>query len=961
MCTRTICTRIKYGLIISTAYIDLVFDINSIAIFGASERENSVGEVVFRNLLAAGFDGGIYPINPKRDTIQGQKAYKSIGDVADTIDLAVVITPAPTIPAIVQECGEHGVKTMIIISAGFREAGSDGRKLEDEVVRIAKDFGIRFIGPNCLGLIRPREGINLTFGNNNASPGRLALVSQSGAICTAILDWAEENDVGFSTVISTGIAADLDFGDYLDFLVSDPQTDSILLYIEGIQDARKFMTGLKAAARIKPVIVLKVGRHDAGAAASMSHTGALVGSDATFSAALSRSGVIRVESVSEMFSAAKCLSSRYRPSPAMSFDSKKISPMSSIAIPEMTPITSGLPASSSFDPSTYNGRLAIITNGGGPGVMAADKATDLGIDLAQFSEETYAALNEVLPSVWSHGNPVDVIGEAPPSRYRDAIDICLRDPGVDGAVVILTPQAMTNPEGVAEAVVELASQHTKPIITSWMGGTQVESGRALFKRAKIPTCRTLESAVEAFAFIATYHKNQKLLLQTPAQSSRAHEPPDVEGARMIIESALSKKRTVLTEPEAYGVLGAFRVPTVRSSIARSASEALIVASSIGISQTRPIAMKILSDDISHKSDAGGVRLNITSAQSVRSTYRELNDAVRHACPGANIEGVVVEEMYKSSSGRELLIGLSNDNVFGPIITFGSGGTAVEVVKDSALALPPLNRHLASDLIDRTKVGSKMLGKFRNMPPANREAIIDVLLRISSMACELPHIQEMDVNPLIVDENGAVAVDARIRVAYPKPSHAPYAHLAIHPYPSNLCKQSQLQNGVGITIRPIRPEDVDLETSFVRQLSEESIRQLRLTPEMLTRLTQIDYDSEMTLIAVAQVEDSEEEELGLARYVANPDKRSCEFLLVVSDKWQGQGLGHALLTSLSDAARTRGYELMNGEVLANNVKMLNLLNSLGFQIKDIEDEDDIKLAQLRLAGKRSRLSDGRRSF
>lgn len=933
------------------------FHIDSIAIFGASERENSVGEVVFRNLLAAGFNGGIYPINPKRDTIQGQRAYKSIGDVADIIDLAVVITPAPTIPAIVQECGEHGVKTMIIISAGFREAGSEGRKLEDEVVRIAREFNIRFIGPNCLGLIRPREGINLTFGNNNANPGNLALVSQSGAICTAILDWAEENDVGFSTVISTGIAADLDFGDYLDFLVSDPQTDSILLYIEGIQDARKFMTGLKAAARIKPVIVLKVGRHDAGAAASMSHTGALVGSDATFSAALSRSGVIRVESVSEMFSAAKCLSSRYRPSPAMIFNSKKISPMSSMTIPEMTPIT----APSSFDPSTYNGRLAIITNGGGPGVMAADKATDLGIDLAEFSEETYAALDQVLPSVWSHGNPVDVIGEAPPARYRDAIDICLRDPGVDGAVVILTPQAMTNPEGVAEAVVELAAQHSKPIITSWMGGTQVESGRALFKKAKIPTCRTLESAVEAFCFIATYHKNQRLLMQTPAKVSRRHEPPDVEGARMIIESALSKKRAVLTEPEAYGVLGAFRVPTVRSGIARSASEALIVASSIGLSPTRPIAMKILSDDISHKSDAGGVRLNITSAQSVRSTYRELNDAVRHACPEANIEGVVVEEMYKSSSGRELLIGLSNDPVFGPIITFGSGGTAVEVVKDSALALPPLNRHLASDLIDRTKVGSKMLGEFRNMPPANREAIIDVLLRISSLACELPHIQEMDINPLIVDENGAVAVDARIRVAYPKPSQTPYAHLAIHPYPSNLCKQSQLPNGMSITIRPIRPEDVDLEKSFVRQLSEESIRQLRLTPEMLTRLTQIDYDSEMSLIAVAQVEGSEEEELGLARYVPNPDKRSCEFLLVVSDKWRGQGLGHALLTSLSDAARTRGYEVMNGEVLANNIKMLKLLESLGFQIKDIEDEDDIKLAQLRLAGKRSRLSDGRRSF
>ena len=769
-------------------------------------------------------------------------------------------------------------------------------------------------------------------------------------------------DVGFSTVISTGIAADLDFGDYLDFLVSDPKTDSILLYIEGIQDARKFMSGLKAAARIKPVIVLKVGRHDAGAAASMSHTGALVGSDATFSAALSRSGVIRVETVSEMFSAAKCLSSRYRPSPAMSFtptsSMNNLLDHKQMPIPELTPISPAALMRTCSTPTYQGGRLAIITNGGGPGVMAADKATDLNIDLAEFTECTYAALNKVLPDVWSHGNPVDVIGEAPPSRYRDAIDICLKDPGVDGAVVILTPQAMTNPEGVAEAVVELASQHQKPIITSWMGGTQVESGRALFRQAKIPTCRTLESAVEAFGFIATYHKNQQLLLQTPAQSSRQHDPPDVDGARMIIESALAEKRSVLTEPEAYAVLGAFSIPAVRNGVARSATEALILAESIGLSSTKPVAMKILSHDISHKSDAGGVRLNITDAESVRSNYRELIDTVKKTCPEASIEGVTVEAMFKSSSGRELLVGLTRDPVFGPILSFGSGGTSVEIMKDSALALPPLNRHLAIDLIERTKV-SKMLNKFRNMPPANREALLDVLLRVSSMACELPWIQEMDINPLIVDENGATAVDARIRVEYPKPTSGPYEHLAIHPYPANRCEHAQLPNGMNITIRPIRPEDVDLKKAFVRELSEEAIRHLRLTPEMLVRLTQIDYHTELALIAVAQIDDVEVE-LGLARYVASPDKRSCEFLLVVSNRWQGQGLGHRLMRQLMDIARDRGFERMEGEVLSGNTKMLKLLGSLNFQILDMENEDDIKLAQIQLHGKRSR-SFERRSF
>ncbi|MBV2097328.1 MAG: acetate--CoA ligase family protein, partial [Candidatus Thiodiazotropha sp. (ex Codakia orbicularis)] len=717
---------------------------------GASDRKNSVGEVVFRNLKSAGFKGEIYPINLKHDKVQGVKAYKSIEAVGKAVDLAVVATPAQTIPAIVQACGEHGVKAMIVLSAGFRETGATGRRLEDKTVELAKEYGIRFIGPNCLGLIRPDQGINITFGNNNASAGNLALVSQSGAICTAILDWAEVNEVGFSTVISTGIGADLDFGDYLDYLVSDPRTDSILLYVEGIKNARRFMSGLRAAARIKPVIVLKVGRHAAGAEASMSHTGALVGSDETFEAALSRSGVLRVETVSQLFSAAKALSSRYR---------------------------------------VYGDRLAIITNGGGPGVMAADRASDLNIELAEFNDDTIEKLNKALPDVWSHGNPVDIIGDAPPERYRAAIDTCLNDPGVDGTIVILTPQAMTEPEEVAKALIGLADHHKKPILTSWMGGTQVESARKLFNNAKLPTFRTLENAVDAFSYLSSYQKNQRLLLQTPAKSSRRHIEPDTEGARLIIESALSEQRKVLSEPESFALLGAFRINAVRNGIARSANEALILAESIGF----PVAMKIYSPDISHKSDAGGIRLNINNAQVVRSTYRDLIEQVKESRPEARIEGVTVEQMYQSPNGRELLIGIVRDPVFGPVISFGSGGTAVEVMGDSAIALPPLNRRLASDLIDRTKA-AKLLGQFRHMPPSNREALIDVLLRVSTMACELPWIQEMDINPLIVDDRDAVAVDARIRVDFPRPSTDPYNHLAIHPYPVNLVNRTQLPNG-----------------------------------------------------------------------------------------------------------------------------------------------------------------------
>ncbi|MEW8629746.1 MAG: bifunctional acetate--CoA ligase family protein/GNAT family N-acetyltransferase [Candidatus Thiodiazotropha sp.] len=883
-------------------YLTPLFSPKSIAMFGASDRKNSVGEVVFRNLKSAGFKGEIYPINLKHDKVQGVKAYKSIEAVGKAVDLAVVATPAQTIPAIVQACGEHGVKAMIVLSAGFRETGATGRRLEEKTVELAKEYGIRFIGPNCLGLIRPDQGINITFGNNNASAGNLALVSQSGAICTAILDWAEVNEVGFSTVISTGIGADLDFGDYLDYLVSDPRTDSILLYVEGIKNARRFMSGLRAAARIKPVIVLKVGRHAAGAEASMSHTGALVGSDETFEAALSRSGVLRVETVSQLFSAAKALSSRYR---------------------------------------VYGDRLAIITNGGGPGVMAADRASDLNIELAEFNDDTIEKLNKALPDVWSHGNPVDIIGDAPPERYRAAIDTCLNDPGVDGTIVILTPQAMTEPEEVAKALIGLADHHKKPILTSWMGGTQVESARKLFNNAKLPTFRTLENAVDAFSYLSSYQKNQRLLLQTPAKSSRRHIEPDTEGARLIIESALSEQRKVLSEPESFALLGAFRINAVRNGIARSANEALILAESIGF----PVAMKIYSPDISHKSDAGGIRLNINNAQVVRSTYRDLIEQVKESRPEARIEGVTVEQMYQSPNGRELLIGIVRDPVFGPVISFGSGGTAVEVMGDSAIALPPLNRRLASDLIDRTKA-AKLLGQFRHMPPSNREALIDVLLRVSTMACELPWIQEMDINPLIVDDRDAVAVDARIRVDFPRPSTNPYNHLAIHPYPVNLVNRTQLPNGTNIVIRPIRPEDADLEQNFTRQLSDEakyfrfmsSIQEL--TPEMLTRFTQIDYHNEMALIAVTE-EGDHEIELGVARYVTNPDRKSCEFALVVSDQWQRQGIGHKLMHQLMEVARDRGLEKMEGEVLSNNFKMLDLMKSLYFHITTSPDDNSIK--------------------
>ncbi len=893
-----------------THYLTSLFTPEKIALFGASDRENSVGGVVFKNLLNSGFEGQVFPINPKHETVQGEKAFPSLEAVGESIELAVVATPAATIPAIVEACGEHGIKMMLILSAGFREIGEEGKRLEAKITQLVERHGIRLMGPNCLGLMRPDKNLNITFGHNVAKPGNVALVSQSGAICTAILDWAEMNDIGFSAVVSTGIGADLDFGDYLDYLVSDPLTKSILLYIEGISDSRRFMSSLRAAARIKPVIALKVGRHAAGAEASMSHTGALVGSDETFSAALSRSGVLRVESVSQLFAAAKVLSSSHN--------------------------------------RVASDNLVIITNGGGPGVMAADRATDRGIELSKLSEETITRLNEALPSVWSHGNPVDIIGDAPPERYSEAIEICLDDPGVDGAIVILTPQAMTAPTLVAEELIKAAANSKKPILTSWMGGTQVEEARQVLKEGGIPDFNMLEDAVDAFSFIGTYMRNQRLLLQTPARLTGSQETADRQGARLIIEGVLRERRKVLTEPESMAILSAFKIPASENGVAHTANGALVNAEKIGY----PIAMKVLSTDISHKSDAGGVRLNVNSAHEVRGAYKDLIEQVSKNRPGAKIDGITIAKMYRSSNGRELMIGIVRDPVFGPVISFGSGGTMVEVMGDSALALPPLNRRLAQDLIGRTKA-AKMLGNFRNMPAVDMEALIDILVCVSNMACELPWIREMDINPLMIDENGAVAVDARFSVDYPKPSTDPYNHLAIHPYPIHLITEEQLNDGTDIIIRPIRPEDAEIEQAFIRGLSPESryfrfmnsIHELSL--EMLVRFTQIDYHNEMALVAINPGVDGEEE-IGVARYLTNPDKKTCEFAIVVSDKWQGKGIARLLMQKLIEIARNRSLEVMEGQVLANNYRMLELMMSLNFKVSNDPNDNGIKVVRTNLS-------------
>lgn len=894
-------------------YLKPLFAPKSVAVFGASDKPDSVGQIVFQNMLQDGYQGALYAINPKHAEVQGCKTYASIAEINGPVDLAVIATPPHAVPDIIEQCGKHQVKAAVIITAGFGEAGAEGKALERAVLENAHRYNIRLVGPNCLGVMRPDIGLNATFNNGNANVGNLAFVSQSGALCTAILDWAKSNHVGFSSVISMGSSVDVDFGEILDYLVSDIKTHSILLYIEGIRNARSFMSAIRAAAQFKPVILIKVGRHATSSKAAMSHTASLVGSDDAFDAAVRRAGVVRVQTVTQLFSVAKALSCGFHP---------------------------------------RGNRLAIVTNGGGPGVMATDCAADLGLVMADLSAATIEKLNQTLPPTWSHGNPIDIIGDAQANRYQHAVQACLEDSNVDGVLTILTPQAMTKPLDVANTLIALSDQYSKPLLTCWMGGKQVEASRAAFSLARKPQFRTPEPAVEVFAFLSTYYQNQKLLKQVPGPLS--HQPdPDIVSARMIIENALQNQRSILNEMESKALLSAFNIPVAVTRVARSPDEALNIAQELGF----PVAMKINSHDITHKTDVGGVRLNIVDAQAVRDTYHDIIEVVKRNRPNAKIDGISIEPMIVKRNGRELMIGVTNDAVFGPVITFGAGGTMVEVIADRSVTLPPLNTFLVKDLIQRTNI-AKILGPFRNMPAINMEALENILLRVSEMVCELPMLMEMDINPLIVDEHGALAADARVVVAQRTSSGEHYAHMAIYPYPTHLVSHWQLGDGTNIVIRPIRPEDAEIVQSFVRDLSEES-RYFRfmnsvqeLSQAMLVRFTQIDYSRELALIAVTEVLENKTEsaaepkeiKLGVARYAINPDGESCEFAVVIADNMHGMGLGNKLMMALMDAARAKGLKTIQGEVLSLNTQMLKLMKHLNFTIETSPEDDSVKIVR-----------------
>ena len=863
-------------------FLTTLFAPKSVAVIGASERETSVGGTIFANLIGGGFQGKVHAVNPRRETVQGQPAFRTIEQVGQRIDLAIIATPAATVADLVEQCGRAGVRNVLIVATGFSDAGPRGATLEKKVLQLSRHAEMRLLGPNCIGLMRPALKLNACYSRVPVRAGDLALVSQSGSMLSAVLDWAASENVGFSSVISLGATADVDFGEILDYLIHDEQTRHILLFVEHIRNARRFMSALRSAARVKPIILLKAGRHDDDSDTA----------DEVFEAATRRAGVVRAQNIDQLFHAAKALSSGFRP----------------------------------------RGRhLAIVSNGHGPGTLAADRARQLGIPLATLTSETGNALGRLLPRNAVRDNLVDLGGQATPQQYREAIEVIARDPNVHSTLLVLAPHPATDPLDVAQAIAEVAAQIKPGLCCCWIGGGRVAEARRLLQAARVPVFHSPETAIELFHNIAKYVRNQKLLVQTPGPSNRPPASGRSSG-RVLIETLLAERRHRLSVMESKAVLRAYRIPVAQTQVAHSATEALFIAEQIGL----PVAMKIDSPDLAEKSAAGGVRLNIGSAESVLHAYHDIVQVVRQRHPEARIVGVSIEPHLNRPNGRELRVGLFRDPVFGPVIHFGAGGHRLALYRDRALGLPPLNNFLARDLIDATRI-AEALDNFRHLPPVDRSALEKVLLGVSELACELPWVRELDINPLIADETGAIAADARIVIDHALDVGADrFAHLAIHPYPSHLMQTWQI-NGQTVSVRPIRPEDANLEQEFVRKLSDDARRcrfmdnsLKELPPSLLIRFTQIDYDREMALIATVPSATGEQQ-VGNARYTLTPDGETVEFAVAVADDWQKCGLGRRLMMALFDCARHYGYRTIAGDVLVDNPKMLRLMETLGFAV------------------------------
>lgn len=882
--------------------LEYLFAPRSVAMIGASRKEQSVGQVLTRNLFNAGFAGAIMPVNPKGESVQSSITYRDVADLPVTPDLAVIATPPETVPGVIDALGKRGTKAAVVITAGFAEMGPEGRMLQQRMLEAAKPHLLRIIGPNCLGILAPPKGLNASFAHLNPAPGRIALLAQSGAVVTSVIDWAAPRGIGFSLLASLGGMADVDFGDMLDYLAHDAETDAVLLYIESITHARKFMSAARAVSRVKPVVVVKAGRHAEAAKAAASHTGALAGSDDVYRAAFQRAGIIRVLTLEELFDAAETLARL---------------------------------------PRIAGDRIAIITNGGGIGVLATDRLLDARARLAPLAPETIADLSRVLPATWSHANPVDIIGDATGERYEKAIAAVLTDKNVDCLLVLNCPVAVADSLEAARAVTVAAKTTHTPILTSWLGEATARRAREHFSAEGVATYETPGGAIEAIMHLVRHKRNQDLLLEVPEEMPSVSETAR-KSARAVLAAARQERRLLLTEPEAKAVLKAYGIPVVETVVAEDPAAARGAASEM----SGPFALKILSPDITHKTDVGGVMLGLADPSAVEAAAGEMLARVRKAAPDARLTGFTVQPMAHRPGAHELIVGLASDAIFGPVVLFGHGGTAVEVLRDRVVGLPPLNEALARDMILRTRI-AKLLAGYRDRPPADTDAIVCVLLKLAEMAADLPDIAELDINPLWADARGVLALDARIALS--EASADGTERFAIKPYPRALESEVQDRQGKAYRLRPIRPADGPLLEAMVEACDPEDVRlrffsALKKLPKSLcARLTQIDYAREMAFVAL----DAQGAMAGVVHLIEDPDGEKGEYAVIVRSDLKGTGLGRALMTAMLAHARARGLGQVFGQVLADNQRMLGLDAELGFVLAPVDGDPGVVEACLAL--------------
>lgn len=893
--------------------LDAIFRPKSVAVIGASEQEGSVGRTLMWNLISNTFGGTVYPVNIKRSSVLGIKAYPSISDVPEQVDLAVIATPAQTVPGIVRECVQNGVRGAIIISAGFKERGPEGAELEQEILEAAREGNMRIVGPNCLGVMSPITGLNATFANAMARPGSVGFISQSGALCTAVLDWSFHENVGFSAFVSIGSMLDVDWGDLIRYLGNDTRTESIVIYMETIGDARSFMSAAREVALTKPIIVIKPGRTEAAAKAAASHTGSLTGSDDVLEASFRRTGVLRVNRIDDLFNMAEVLSKQPRP---------------------------------------QGRRLMIITNAGGPGVLATDALIQGGGELANLPPRMMEALNELLPPHWSHNNPVDILGDADPQRYVQSVELLANDENNDGLLVILTPQAMTDPTQTAQEMRRFAKLRGKPILASWMGGADVAAGESILNQTNIPTFPYPDTATRMFNYMWRYDRNLRSLYETPQLPMESEEVLHAhEGVSEMIDEARAAGRTILTEYESKQILAAYDIPTVETRLAETVEEAGKIANEIGY----PVVLKLNSKTITHKTDVGGVRLDLEDEEAVRRAFAAIEEAVTEKEGAQHFEGVTVQPMLDLSEAYELIVGSSPDPQFGPVLLFGAGGTLVEVFKDRALGLPPLNTTLARRMMSRTKIYEALHG-IRGRDPVDLEELEKLLVRFSWLVADQPWIKEIDINPLLVSSERLVALDARVLIYGGNTETEERPKMAIRAYPSQYVTEWTTEEGTDVRIRPIRPEDEPMMVKFHESLSEQSVymryfRALNLDQrtahERLTRICFIDYDREMALVATRTNPDTGEREImGVGRLSRLTNPEEAEFALLVSDRFQGQGLGTQLLQRLLVIGRQEGINVVMAYMLPENRGMRRIAENLGFSFSR---EDDLLKATITLDG------------